>query len=317
MSQYLSCQCISAHREEEITYTNQPIGHNSAFEAIYQNTRNLPALQQPSILLNGTGNVTRFFNGTPNKIEIPKIYTLHFEELKPNPKGGKRYLLRLINTSFDSTFIFSIDNHWMKVTSADFVPIHPYRNTSVLVGIGQRYNVIVEAKPDTVGNANPIPSDGNFWIRTWVADNCGVRGGSEGYEKTGILRYNRQSTSDPTSQQWPGIALRCSDETYSSLRPIVPWIVGKASNDKATQHFDLNIQPNGLPKPYPLSFFALEPTFAPGFNPLQINYSDPSFLHLNSSATSYPKQWVVIPEDFTSEDWVGSMSDLRSQNDIL
>ena len=50
---------------------------------------------------------------------------------------GKRYLLRLINTSTDNTFIWSIDNHNITVVGADFVPINPYVTNSVLVGIGE------------------------------------------------------------------------------------------------------------------------------------------------------------------------------------
>lgn len=50
---------------------------------------------------------------------------------------GVRYLLRLINTSVDTTFVFAIDNHNLTVIQADFVPIEPYTNGSVLVGIGK------------------------------------------------------------------------------------------------------------------------------------------------------------------------------------
>lgn len=50
---------------------------------------------------------------------------------------GKKYLLRLINTSVDTTFIFAIDNHDITVMSSDFVPIVPYKTDSVLVGIGK------------------------------------------------------------------------------------------------------------------------------------------------------------------------------------
>ena len=69
-----------------------------------------------------------------------------FQKVRPNPsirlplvifnKQGVRYLLRLINTSVDSTFIFSIDGHNLTVIGMDFVPIEPYTNTSVLIGIG-------------------------------------------------------------------------------------------------------------------------------------------------------------------------------------
>ena len=59
-------------------------------------------------------------------------------QLSTNPKRqGKKYLLRLINTSVDSTWIFSIDNHLMQVVGADFVPIEPYKKNHLLVGIGE------------------------------------------------------------------------------------------------------------------------------------------------------------------------------------
>lgn len=54
-----------------------------------------------------------------------------------NPNQGKRYLLRLINTSVDTTFVFAIDNHWLKVITSDFVPIHPYVVDHIVVGIGR------------------------------------------------------------------------------------------------------------------------------------------------------------------------------------
>ena len=238
----------------------------------------------------------------PNTTAIPTIYTLHFEKQDLSiPLRAKRYLLRLINTSFDSTFIFSIDNHWLQIVGADFVPIEPYKNTSVLIGIGQRYNVIVEAMPVGDSKINPVPKDNNFWIRTWVADSCGKKGSTPYYEQTGVLRYDERSTSDPTSLQWPNIAKACSDETYTSLKPILPWFVGNASNGGNGEEFDVTL--NTASRPFPHGIFSLEPPSATGFTPLQVNYSDPIFLHLDNSG-AWPRQWVVVPEDYTDTSWV-------------
>ena len=52
-------------------------------------------------------------------------------------KEGKKYLLRLINASTDTTWIFSIDNHMLQVVQADLVPIKPYYRDHILVGIGK------------------------------------------------------------------------------------------------------------------------------------------------------------------------------------
>lgn len=45
---------------------------------------------------------------------------------------GKKHLLRLINTSVDNHFKFTVDGHTMTVISTDFVPINPY-TTDILV----------------------------------------------------------------------------------------------------------------------------------------------------------------------------------------
>lgn len=51
---------------------------------------------------------------------------------------GKKYLFRLINTSVDTTFVFSIDNHNLTVITTDFVPIRPYITDHVVIAIGKR-----------------------------------------------------------------------------------------------------------------------------------------------------------------------------------
>ena len=278
-------------------------GHNSAFSALYSD------LEKPSILLNGRGNVTRY-SGVPSTVEPLKPYTLQF--VNQTDPGPKRYLLRIINTSYLSTFVFSIDNHYLTVVSADFVPIHPYSNTSILVGIGQRYNVIVEAAPQ-LNLQGDIPTDGNFWIRTYVAfcgrpppsNDCSeLNGHPAGYEQSGILRYNSSSKSDPRSQPWRHMSCACSDETYTSLRPVVPWYVGSASNG-AGQEFDVILNNTARDKgvPYRLANFALQPPNAPFFNPLQIDYGQPTFLYLNQTS-GWNSSLVIIPEDFTDNDWV-------------
>jgi hypothetical protein len=217
--------------------------------------------------------------------------------------------MRLINTSFRSHFIFSIDNHRLQIVGSDFVPIKPYYNESVLVGIGQRYHVIVTAKPETNGSGNPIQRDGNYWIRTNQADCFGFNHSdpknspSPGYERTGILRYDSKSTARPQSQPW-NFSFGCSDETYDSLEPIVPWTVGNASNGlQFGENFTVqNARQNGVDGStiYPKAFFSVG---GADFNPLRIDYGNPTFLNLNYSGKWDPL-WVVIPENFTADKWV-------------
>ncbi|KAK5148967.1 hypothetical protein LTR04_000259, partial [Oleoguttula sp. CCFEE 6159] len=65
---------------------------------------------------------------------------------------GKKYRLRLINTSADNFIRVSLDNHNFTVMTADFIPIKPYTTQWVLLAIGQRYDVVINA------NQAPIPS---------------------------------------------------------------------------------------------------------------------------------------------------------------
>lgn len=50
--------------------------------------------------------------------------------------SGTRYLLRIINTSTDQHFKFSIDGHTMTVITSDFTAIEPYNQTVLDIGIG-------------------------------------------------------------------------------------------------------------------------------------------------------------------------------------
>ncbi|KAL9116976.1 MAG: hypothetical protein Q9187_006494 [Circinaria calcarea] len=125
--------------------------HRSAFTDFYQEL--VPGAGPPnmtSILLNGRGimmlvslprssfqltwsgnyTCTEQENRDKNCTNPPEKYTMSFQR-------GKKYLMRLINTSVDTTFVFAIDNHNVTVVGSDFVPIHPYTTSSVLVGIGK------------------------------------------------------------------------------------------------------------------------------------------------------------------------------------
>jgi FtsP/CotA-like multicopper oxidase with cupredoxin domain len=61
---------------------------------------------------------------------------------------GKKHLLRLINAGSEGQQIFSIDEHEMTVVSADYVPIQPYTTKSIILAVGQRADVVVEANGD-------------------------------------------------------------------------------------------------------------------------------------------------------------------------
>ncbi|KJK84432.1 Laccase [Metarhizium anisopliae BRIP 53293] len=278
--------------------------HNSAYEVVSGGSDG-----GQDILLNGRGNITKYSCGqTKNSTVILPARSIVFEPPRAG-QGCKKYLLRVINTSFDTTFVVSIDNHLLQVISADFVPIQPYTTTSILVGIGQRYDVVVEANPrDT---SSPLDKNGNYWIRTEIA-NCFGRKvpACSDYSEVAILRYNKSSTVDPSTKKWPDIPLRCSDEPYDKLVPIVPWTVKAPSNGPLNEvvprygeEFDVYFDPDLIGTDSPVAGFTMDNAVKPAS--IRINYSDPTFFHLNPQDTkTWPKLWRVQPENYANSEWI-------------
>lgn len=91
----------------------------------------------------------------------------------------------------------------------DLVPIVPYQTKSVLVNMGQRYDIIVEA------NAPP----GDYWLRSGFISSCILNGAPENI--TGIVRYDASSTNTPTSVSTVIRSGLCDDEPAVNL---VPWL---------------------------------------------------------------------------------------------
>jgi hypothetical protein len=189
----------------------------------------------------------------------------------------------------------------LQIAGADFVPIFPYYNTSLLIGVGQRYDVIVEAIPLSYNNTSPLPKDGNYWIRTYLIACGGPVENSHGYERNGILRYDNSSTADPSSQPWQNVSQDCSDEAYTSLHPIVPWQVSAPSNITSGQQFDLQRHQNMSNPPFPLASWALD--LNSSFIPIRVNYTNLTFFHLDNLG-SWDPLWRIVPETATSKDWV-------------
>ncbi|MCJ1346764.1 hypothetical protein MMC31_004982 [Peltigera leucophlebia] len=220
-----------------------------------------------SILINGIGSYAGIAKGG-------KKFTTTFVK-------GTKYLLRLINTSVDTTFVFSIDSHSMTVIAADFVPINPYITDHLVIGIGQRYHVVIEANPKYLIHQNAgyeksygdyIDSPEAFWIRTIPANG----------------RRN--------------FSLQCRDEEFENLKPWRKWYVGGNEKneipDKRTFRTGTQIQ-EGVPTS--IDKFA---KWAIGSEPMFLNFSNPTILELNKTANSWASTRVVIPENAPENTWV-------------
>ncbi|KAG0125732.1 Cupredoxin [Tuber indicum] len=124
-------------------------------------------------------------------------------------KSGKKYLLRFVNMATDTFFKVTLDNHTMTVISMDFVPITPYETEFVSIGIGERYQVIIEANQAT----------DNYWLRAISQTSCGAANPNRLNIK-GIVRYSGAANREPTTSA-RAIPDSCADEPKDKLVPVV------------------------------------------------------------------------------------------------
>ncbi|KAG6610854.1 Multicopper oxidase [Phytophthora cinnamomi] len=120
-------------------------------------------------------------------------------------EAGKTYLLRLMCMSALAPFEFSIDEHEFRVIAADGDSLEPSDLiTNITINVGQRYDLLVEAK-----NATDGENIGSFWMRTtglnglpWTAASGSSAG--EGFNADGlaIIYYEADDDSEPTTQRW-------------------------------------------------------------------------------------------------------------------
>ncbi|THC94359.1 hypothetical protein EYZ11_006157 [Aspergillus tanneri] len=135
-------------------------------------------------------------------------------------KRGKKYKLGLINTGSLLTYKFWIDGHNFTVIQNDFVPIKPYVTDVLIVGIAQRYEIIIEA------NATFTHSS-NFWIHGTYCDDDSMLD-----SRVGIIRYDAYDRQDPFTLPPSArvVDYGCEDPKPTDLVPIVPRTVGKEVN---------------------------------------------------------------------------------------
>jgi FtsP/CotA-like multicopper oxidase with cupredoxin domain len=99
-------------------------------------------------------------------------------------KDGEVLRLRLINGSATYSLRFQIDNHPLTVIASDGQPLRPVTVDNLLIGIGERYDVLVHGK-----------RSGSHWIRATTGQNNTIKA---------VLRYGDQAPQEPTAppQDW-------------------------------------------------------------------------------------------------------------------
>jgi hypothetical protein len=120
---------------------------------------------------------------------------------------GKKHLLRLISTGIDQYLRISIDNHNFTIIANDFVPIVPYETDNVLLQIGQRLTIVVEANQ---------PVD-NYFLRAEWMTTCLNPSNERLYNDLAIIHYEgapNVTTANTTGGNWTNICADGSELEY-------------------------------------------------------------------------------------------------------
>ncbi|CAG8646099.1 5917_t:CDS:2, partial [Ambispora leptoticha] len=127
---------------------------------------------------------------------------------------GKRYRLRLINTSGAALIFFSIDNHVLNIIEADGFYIKRQQAHRIPIHAGQRVSVIVVA--DQVA--------GNFWMRGEIDTVCYFQPPVNLDPKfNAIVHYEgAKENVDPTTNPWTDALKDCLDLDPNTLQPLIP-----------------------------------------------------------------------------------------------
>ncbi|KAF2786927.1 multicopper oxidase [Melanomma pulvis-pyrius CBS 109.77] len=189
-------------------------------------------------------------------------------------KKGKKYRLRLINTSVDNNLFVSLDNHPFQVISSDLIPIKPYVTNWVLLAVGQRYDVII--------NANQTAS--NYWFRAEVA---GVCASSNKFYGRSVFSYDTVTVADPTSTAFT-IPTVCKDES-----PLVPWVANTvgSSDDFIKQAGNLQVD---LSRQQITTNGQNIVVWGINLTAINVNWDKPTLQYVKDKNTSYPKSFSLI-----------------------
>jgi FtsP/CotA-like multicopper oxidase with cupredoxin domain len=144
-------------------------------------------------------------------------------------KPGKRHRLRLINTSVDNTFTVTLVGHQFTVIATDLVPVNSFTTSAVYLGVGQRYDVTIDA-------SQPVA---NYWFNVTFAAS-GLCGTSKIPYPAAVFQYEGASgTALPTARGTPPADNLCQDVTDFS--PVVSRTAPQPSFTATPDH-DIDIQ---------------------------------------------------------------------------
>ncbi|KAK4249145.1 extracellular laccase [Corynascus novoguineensis] len=186
---------------------------------------------------------------------------------------GKRHRLRLINPSVENHFQVSLVNHTMTIIASDMVPVQAQTVDSLFLGVGQRYDVVIDASS----------TPGNYWFNVTFggANACG---GSRHPNPAAIFHYAGAPDALPTDEGTPPVDHQCLD--LDNLTPVLERNV--PVNDfvqNPGNTLDISLD--------------LTPIFVWKINgsAINIDWGKPAVDYVLTGNTSFPREYNIVQVD--------------------
>jgi hypothetical protein len=177
---------------------------------------------------------------------------------------GKRHLLRLINPSVENTYTVSLVNHQFTVVATDFVPVNAFSTSSLYLGIGQRYDVTIDANQ----------SVGNYWFNVTFST-TGACGSSNNLKPAAIFSYVGAPNANPTISGTAPVESKCADQ-YGFV-PIVTRTAPIASFTPTSSNLNVNFVVGASKVQWTVNSSAMD-----------VAWDDPTLQYVLTGNTSYP-----------------------------
>lgn len=191
---------------------------------------------------------------------------------------GSTYRLRLVNAAVDTHWKFSIDNHTIGVISMDLVPIVPFNTTTLSIGMGQRYDIIIYTE-----GMSDVATD--FWIRAIPQTACSDNDNADNIK--GIISYGT-TVSTPTTTGYD-YTDSCEDEDVSTLVPYLSKTVS-GSNWDIDEAASITTNDDGYFR------WRLNSTS------MVVEWADPTLAQIYNGTTTWDSSDAVVTLD-TADEW--------------
>jgi len=207
-------------------------------------------------------------NGTNVYGDLGSRFNMTFTE-------GESHRIRLVNGAIDTHFKFMIDDHNLTVIAMDLVPIVPYTTEYVSIGMGQRYDIIVNASQ----------TSGNYWLRAIPQTACSDNDNADNIK--GIVKYDSTNTTEPDTSAYT-YTDTCDDEDLSDLVPYLSLDAGDES-EESTQAVTVGRSDNVF------KWYVAATTFV-------VEWADPTLLQIYEDSTTFTTSSHVVEMD-TADEW--------------